>query len=204
MRKKITKKRVEKKVARKKTILKEDILKTAYELTTEEGFNNLTARNIAQKMNCSTQPIYLEFANMEELKDAVIAEMEKHVYHAVLPRETTSTPLMDACVNYILFAKNKKKFFTTLYLEGEVDVQGLHRVSYKYFNEMFPKDELSARATKAQKEELFKTVWPFVYGTASLVAQDYLTFNKEMIVKSIESLIDSVLLDFVADQKKDA
>lgn len=193
------KKRVEKKVARKKTILKEDILKAAYKLVTKEGLNSLTARNIAQKMNCSTQPIYLEFANMEELKDAVVAEMERYVYHAVLPKETTSTPLMDACVNYILFAKNEKFFFRTLYLEGEVDIEMLHDISYEYFNEMLPTDELSVSTTNEQKKELFKTVWPFVYGTASLVAQDYLTFNKSMIVKSIESLIDSVLLSSVVD-----
>lgn len=101
-------------MARKKMILKEDILKTAYELALDESFKSLTARNIAKKMNCSTQPIYLEFANMDELKDAVIVEMEQQMYHTVLPKESTDNPLIEACMNYILFAKKEKQMATQL------------------------------------------------------------------------------------------
>lgn len=45
----------------KKTITKEQILTAAYEVVATEGFSKFTARNIANKMKCSTQPIYLEF-----------------------------------------------------------------------------------------------------------------------------------------------
>lgn len=46
-------------MARKKTITKDQILAAAFEVATTEGFSKFTARNIANKMNCSTQPIYL-------------------------------------------------------------------------------------------------------------------------------------------------
>ena len=55
-------------MARKKTITHDQILNAAYDLVVEQGFKSFTARNIAKKMNCSTQPIYLEFKNMAELK----------------------------------------------------------------------------------------------------------------------------------------
>ena len=54
-------------MARKKTITHDQILNAAYDLVVEQGFKSFTARNIAKKMNCSTQPIYLEFKNMAEL-----------------------------------------------------------------------------------------------------------------------------------------
>ena len=44
---------------------------SAYEVVATEGFSKFTARNIANKMKCSTQPIYLEFKNMDDLRDAL-------------------------------------------------------------------------------------------------------------------------------------
>lgn len=58
-------------MARKKTITKDHILNAAYEIVATEGFSRFTARNIASKMKCSTQPIYLEFKNMDDLKNAL-------------------------------------------------------------------------------------------------------------------------------------
>ncbi|BDP83738.1 hypothetical protein EfmAA610_09480 [Enterococcus faecium] len=57
-------------MARKKTITREQILAAAYEVAATDGFTRFTARNIANKMNCSTQPIYLEFKNMDDLRQA--------------------------------------------------------------------------------------------------------------------------------------
>ena len=55
-------------MARKKTITREQILVAAHQVISDKGFSHFTARNIATQMNCSTQPIYLEFKNMDDLK----------------------------------------------------------------------------------------------------------------------------------------
>ena len=54
---------------RRKVYTKDQILKAAYDVVAKEGFKGFTARNIAKKMGISTQPIYLEFKNMEDLKN---------------------------------------------------------------------------------------------------------------------------------------
>lgn len=55
-------------MVRKKVYKKQHILTAAQDLLTEKGFSFITARNVAEHMGISTQPIYLEFKNMEELK----------------------------------------------------------------------------------------------------------------------------------------
>lgn len=55
-------------MARKKTIMKNDILNAAVNLAMRDGFQNFTARKIADELNCSTQPLYLEFECMDDLK----------------------------------------------------------------------------------------------------------------------------------------
>ena len=54
-------------MARKEMITIDKILDTAFAMTREEGFANVTARRVAAKAGCSTQPIFRVYKNMEEL-----------------------------------------------------------------------------------------------------------------------------------------
>ena len=48
-------------MARKEMITIDKILDTAFAMTREEGFANVTARRVAAKAGCSTQPIFKEY-----------------------------------------------------------------------------------------------------------------------------------------------
>lgn len=52
----------------KARITKEMILNTVLEITQKSGFETANARNIANKLQCSTRPIFTCYENMEELK----------------------------------------------------------------------------------------------------------------------------------------
>ena len=54
-------------MARKESVTKSMILDTAVQLAKEEGIENVTARKLASKIGCSTQPIFRVYANMTEL-----------------------------------------------------------------------------------------------------------------------------------------
>ena len=47
---------------------KDDIVKAAVEVVRECGIDALNARAVAQKLSCSTQPIFSNYASMNELK----------------------------------------------------------------------------------------------------------------------------------------
>ena len=50
-------------------ITKEDIIKTAVELVRSNGAEALNARAVAAELNCSTQPVFSNFATMDELQN---------------------------------------------------------------------------------------------------------------------------------------
>ena len=52
-------------------ITKTEIVKTAIDIIRESGEEFLNTRNIAYRLNSSTQPVFSNFASMDELKDAV-------------------------------------------------------------------------------------------------------------------------------------
>lgn len=122
-------------MARKKTITKDQILNAAYEVVTAEGFSRFTARNIANKMDCSTQPIYLEFKNMDDLKRALLERIYQHLENDIYPEEHTGKPIVDLALNYIQFANKEKKLYRSInsvkrgYCQS-VEITNLEQCSY--------------------------------------------------------------------------
>ena len=51
-------------MARKETITKNDILNAAFEMARTEGVGQVSARTLAAKAGCSTQPIFRVYKNM--------------------------------------------------------------------------------------------------------------------------------------------
>ena len=91
-------------MARKEMITIDKILDTAFAMTREEGFANVTARRVAAKAGCSTQPIFRVYKNMEELWDAVYERAAAYFldYYSLYPR-TGKTPFANLGMAYILF-----------------------------------------------------------------------------------------------------
>ena len=54
-----------------KKISKEAIIDAAVDVLREGGAAAINARSVAKKLGCSTQPIYLSFQNMDDLKAAM-------------------------------------------------------------------------------------------------------------------------------------
>lgn len=54
-----------------KKVPREEIVDAAVEVLREGGAAAINARSVAKKLGCSTQPIYLSFRSMDELKDAM-------------------------------------------------------------------------------------------------------------------------------------
>ena len=51
---------------------KEEILNIAFETVRKNGYNSLTARDLAASLGTSTRPIFTAFENMEQLKNEIL------------------------------------------------------------------------------------------------------------------------------------
>lgn len=180
-------------MARKKTITKDQILAAAFEVATTEGFSKFTARNIANKMNCSTQPIYLEFKNMDDLKQALFAQIYEYLKHEVFPVVHKGNNIIDLAVNYIDFANREKKLYSSLYLEEYGGGREMQNFSYNYFVETVKKDPEYADLSAEQIESLHNTIWIIATGLAALMSSSIIHPTKEQIEKMIQDSINATL-----------
>lgn len=104
-------------MARKESVTKNMILETAVQLAKEEGIENVTARKLANKIGCSTQPIFRVYANMTELYTEVYQKaIDLFADYYEKFESEVQTPFIHLGLAYIDFAKEERKLFQLLFL----------------------------------------------------------------------------------------
>ena len=97
---------------------KEHIISAAVEIVRENGAEALNARTVAARLGCSTQPVFSNFATMEDLRLAVAIKANA-LYETYMQQEIESGkyPVYKASgMAYIRFAKEEKELFKLLYM----------------------------------------------------------------------------------------
>ena len=175
-------------MARRKTITKDQVLNAAYSLVSTEGFDKFTARNIAQRMKCSTQPIYLEFENMEDLRTQVLEMIKKHLVHDVFSKEITGNLLYDIILNYIEFARNERVMYRAIYIEENLDPESLNRFNFDVFMKHMSRDEEFNKLTPDKQNNLFISTWILATGVATLNASGLYRPSREQIMMLVDEV----------------
>lgn len=169
-------------MARRKTITREHILNATHEVVATEGFSGFTARNIASKMKSSTQPIYLEFKNMEELREAFFEQVESYLRNEVFNNEISGDPIIDLSLNYVAFAKNEKMLFRALFIEEHAGGQLLNEFGLKMFIEKIKESDMYDNLSEEELNTAFLGNWITATGLASLASSERMhPTNEEMI-----------------------
>ena len=97
-------------------VTKEDIINAAVDFVRNSGAQAMNARTIASALNCSTQPVFSNFASMDELRLAVVERADK-LCQEYLRREVESGEFPAYKANgmaYIRFAKEEKELLENI------------------------------------------------------------------------------------------
>ena len=83
-------------MARKESVTKSDILEAAFSILQEEGIEQVTARKLAARANCSTQPIFRIYKNINELIEELFFKscVFFQDYYRAFPRQSV-TPFVN-------------------------------------------------------------------------------------------------------------
>ena len=168
-------------------------MKAAYDVVAKDGFSKFTARNIAAKMNCSTQPIYLEFKNMEDLKQELIKSVLEGLSKNELSKEQTGDDLVDLGLNYVEFANKEKNLYKSLFMENDFDGQKVHELSYEYFKKDIVQGEKYEGLSEEKIHSIYKGFWIIVSGLAALSSSNIISFSKEDTADFLKKAVDIIM-----------
>lgn len=176
-------------MARKKEIRRQQILDVAYNLALSEGIESLTARNIAQAGDFSTQPIYLEFKNMEDLRTQILEIISVNLKTKILQKSYTGGALIDLDLSYINFAKEHIDFFRAMFVDGKLGsaiiADTLLNLGIEKFNEEYSEYDLSEKKIK----QVVMANWISATGIAALIINQVATFSEEQIINVLKAQI---------------
>ncbi len=109
-------------MAAPRKVTREDIVAAAADVLRSGGFRAVNARSVARRLGCSTQPIYLCFRNMDELRAALTefaaAEHIRRVRELLRERSGQDTRYSSYGLGFVRFAAQEPQLFRWLYLEG--------------------------------------------------------------------------------------
>ena len=166
-------------------VTKEDIINAAVDIVRNSGAQAINARNIASALNCSTQPIFSNFATMDELRLAVLEKADA-LYQEYTQKEVESGkfPCYKATgISYIRFAKEEKELFKLLYMRDRSNefVPEETEQNKKMESIVFNNTGLSGIDAKLFHLEM----WAYVHGIASMFATGFLDIEWELVSKML-------------------
>ena len=166
-------------------IAKQDILDTAVNIVRRQGVQAMNVRNIAAALGCSTQPIFSNFASMEELKSAVV-EQANRLCMEYIRRETAADlyPAYKASgMAYIRFAKEERELFKLLYMRDRTGETITDNDTLS--TDMFALVENQTGLQNSTAKLFHLEMWAYVHGIATMFATNYLDLEWELVIKMI-------------------
>lgn len=182
-------------MARKKEIDKQRILDAAYKLAVRGGIESLTARNIAKAVNCSTQPIYLEFENMQDLRNQVLARISDKLKSNTLQQNFTGEPLIDLDLSYLYFAKEHVDLFRAMFVDGkfgnQMIVDTLMGLGLEKFKQQFDAEQFS----EERLNHIVISNWIAATGLATLLINKMANFTQAQMISVLKAQIHEAMLN---------
>ena len=174
-------------MAPKTKITKEMIVDAAFEIIRADGYESLNARTIAERLNCSTQPILYQFKTRAEIHEAVYEAADQfHTQYITAEIETAEDPFLSIGLSYIRFGQMEKNLFRFLFQSNRL--AGLNLLTMMGSPEMGPFLEIARRELECGGDEIRERLLVFVaavHGYASLLANNALEYDEDQAIRTL-------------------
>ena len=177
----------------KKQVSKQDILEAAQRVFYRCGIEGLSVRAVATEAGCSTQPVYLCFSGMEELRQE-LGEFFLKKYENYLNAEVQKGryPTYKAYgMAYIGFAKSEPEIFRFLFMRERDCAEQSDEITQSTRDAV----AVASEQLGLSWENAFRfhiEIWIFVHGIASMLATSYLDWDMERVSEMISDAYEGL------------
>ena len=174
---------------KKPTTTKETMIEGAFRLVREQGYEALTARNLAFFLGCSTQPIMYQFPNLDDLRDLTYQKADKFHTEYIL----NAGDLLEIGLRYVQFAKEEPLLFKFLFQSGRFTGLSLKDlVRAPETAGVLSAVSSEAELTPEDAEIFFEPLVALVHGYASLVANNAMQYDPDAIRNALITIAEGL------------
>ena len=160
----------------------------------------INARSIAQKMNCSVQPIYSCFGNMEGLMQQLFLHVKKYLDRYVDAHADRNNYFESIGKCHIGFASDEKFLFRFLFQSPYIKASSIKDI-YRMYARIDVAQDISSTLglSKEDAEKLYTHMMVYTHGIACMIAADAVHFSFE----DIHAKIDFAYWSFLQNIKEE-
>ncbi len=186
----------------KAKVTKEMIIEAAFEITRADGVENVNARTVSQKLGCSTQPVMYHFATIEDMKRAVYAKLDWFHTEYLMNVDPQEDIMLGIGLNYIRFAVEEPNLFRFLFQSGfAVENNLLEMIDSEELKPVISAMQEAMNLNMEQTKDVFITLALFVHGYASIIANNGLEYDEELIKVHLERAYKGAVLAIQEEKK---
>jgi len=179
-----------------KRIQKEDIINAALDIVREDGIDNIQARTIAKKLNCSTQPIFYQFANMEELKKELIEKILEIYRKYMIKDDEEPHQYKEMGKGYIKFAKEEPKLFQLIFMsENNITTKNFLSYDKEVYNKILSSiEKVTGISSEKRISDFHLKMWMFTHGIATMIATKTCEISDKQISEMLTDEFKALML----------
>ena len=180
----------------KARITKDMIVEAAFAIAREEGAGQINARTVAERLGCSTQPVMYHFAKIEDLKRAAYGRADwYHTEYLMDIGQQQGSILLGIGLNYIRFAVREPQLFRFLFQSGfAVENSLLEMIDSEQLVPVLSAMREAMGLDMGQTKEVFLTIALFAHGYASIIANNSLEYDEELVAAHLERAYRGAIL----------
>lgn len=184
-------------MSRKTVIFKKDIIKAAVELVRSNGHESLNARALAKALGCSTQPIFSNFKNMDDVLDSVLKatlDVYNDFVRREFERESGYPPYKTNGMAYIRFAMEERNLFRLLFMRDRTNDPD--PVEKSTFTDVLPLIMKATGLSEDQAAMFHLEMWTCVHGIAVMAATSYYKWDEELASRAMTDTYQGLIRRF--------
>lgn len=189
---------------------KDEIIETALNIIREEGIDALTARALGAKLGSSARPIFTVFQSMDEVQQEVLkaarALYDSYIAQALSKERAYEHAFKSVGTQYILFACREPKLFQLLFMkekDNPPDFAGVLPLIDENYELILASIRDDYKISDFLSLRLYKHLWVYTHGIASLCATGMCRFTGEEISEMVTDVFSSLLAKFAAEQRSE-
>lgn len=152
----------------KQKITKEMVVHAAFELARTGGMEQVMVKNIAQKLNCSVQPIYSYCNNMDGLRNDVVKQARAFIQEYITAHIDEKDLFRSTGKAYIQIAKDEPHIFKLFIFQERKNISSLEELYQSETNTQVAQkiaEELKINIEQAKKLHLNMLIYTIGIGT---------------------------------------
>ncbi len=181
---------------------REQIVSVALYLLRRGGSSAVTARAIGEELCSSPKVIFSLFRDMGELRGEVVAAA-KEVYTSYVKEGLKFTPPFKGVgISYIKFASEEPQLFRLLFMDENGtsprldDVLNILESNYDIIIESI---ETSYGMTRETAADLYRHLWIYSHGIATLTATKVCVFTADEISRMLTEVFKGIMTEYKSE-----